>query len=172
MYITSSTLNLPLSGVWPGASYLSFLNLSSSITKWTTWICQTPLSVRFSRQELVSNHSILQGIFPTQGSNLGLLHFRQIIYRLSHQGSPLNHYPILYLEYSVSGSWETLLERMGNRMRKFGWWRRKPRHKSYKRDIPGCPVVKTLHFHYSGREFDPRLVNWDPTCRAVWPKIN
>ena len=33
-------------------------------------------------------HSLLQGIFPTQGSNPGLLHCRQILYRLSHQGSP------------------------------------------------------------------------------------
>ena len=31
---------------------------------------------------------LLQGIFPTQGSNLGLLHCRQILYHLSHQGSP------------------------------------------------------------------------------------
>ena len=30
----------------------------------------------------------LQGIFPTQGSNPGLLHCRQILYQLSHQGSP------------------------------------------------------------------------------------
>ena len=30
-----------------------------------------------------------RGIFPTQGSNLGLLHYRQILYHLSHQGSPL-----------------------------------------------------------------------------------
>ena len=29
--------------------------------------------------------SILQGIFPTQGSNLCLLHYRQILYHLSHQ---------------------------------------------------------------------------------------
>ena len=37
-----------------------------------------------------SVHRILffQGIFPTQGSNLGLLHFRQILYHLSHQESP------------------------------------------------------------------------------------
>ena len=28
------------------------------------------------------------GIFPTQGSNLGLLHCRQILYHLSYQGSP------------------------------------------------------------------------------------
>ena len=33
-------------------------------------------------------HFLLQGIFPTQGSNLGLLHCRQILNHLSHQGSP------------------------------------------------------------------------------------
>ena len=30
-----------------------------------------------------------QGIFPTQGSNLGLPHCRQTLYPLSHQGSPI-----------------------------------------------------------------------------------
>ena len=30
-------------------------------------------------------HSLLQGIFPIQGSNLGLLHCRQILYHLSSQ---------------------------------------------------------------------------------------
>ena len=33
-------------------------------------------------------HSFLQGIFPTQGSNPGLLHCRQILYHLSQQESP------------------------------------------------------------------------------------
>ena len=33
-------------------------------------------------------NSLLQGIFPTQGSNPGLLHCRQILYHLSYQGSP------------------------------------------------------------------------------------
>ena len=32
--------------------------------------------------------SLLQGIFPTQGSNPGLLHCRQILYQLNHKGSP------------------------------------------------------------------------------------
>ena len=36
----------------------------------------------------VGCHSFLQWIFPTQGSNLGLLHCRQILNCLSHQGSP------------------------------------------------------------------------------------
>ena len=30
-------------------------------------------------------HSVLQGIFSTPGSNLGILHCRQIFYHLSHQ---------------------------------------------------------------------------------------
>ena len=33
-------------------------------------------------------HFLLQGIFPTQGSNLGLLHCRQTLYHVSHQGIP------------------------------------------------------------------------------------
>ena len=36
----------------------------------------------------VGCHALLQGNFPTQGSNLSLLHFRQILYHLSHQESP------------------------------------------------------------------------------------
>ena len=41
-------------------------------------------------------HFLLQGIFPTQILNLGLLHCRQILYCLSYQGSPLFYW----------GSWE------------------------------------------------------------------
>ena len=36
----------------------------------------------------VGSRSLLQGIFPTQGSNPGLPHCRRILYQLSHQGSP------------------------------------------------------------------------------------
>ena len=32
---------------------------------------------------------LLQGIFPTQGSNLGLPHCRRALYQLSYQGSPV-----------------------------------------------------------------------------------
>ena len=35
----------------------------------------------------VGSLSLLQGIFPTQGSNIGLQHGRWILYQLSHQGS-------------------------------------------------------------------------------------
>ena len=38
----------------------------------------------------VCRHSLLQGIFPTQASNPGLLHCRRIPYYLSHQHSYFN----------------------------------------------------------------------------------
>ena len=36
----------------------------------------------------VGCHALLQGIFPIQGSNPGLLHCKWILYHLSHKGSP------------------------------------------------------------------------------------
>jgi len=36
----------------------------------------------------VGSSSLLQEIFPTQGSNPGLWHCRWILYQLNHQGSP------------------------------------------------------------------------------------
>ena len=45
--------------------------------------CQIP-----KKNTGVGSHSLLQGIFPTQRSSLSLLHCRQILYHLSHQGSP------------------------------------------------------------------------------------
>ena len=57
-------------------------------TPWTVAL-QAPLSMGFSRQNTgVDCHFLLQWIFPTRGWNLGLLHGRQILYHLSHQGSP------------------------------------------------------------------------------------
>ena len=40
----------------------------------------------------VGCHALLQGIFLTQGSNSGLLYFRQILYCLSYQGNSKNYY--------------------------------------------------------------------------------
>ena len=49
--------------------------MSDSATSWTV-ARQAPLPMGFSRQEQGSGlPSLLQGIFPTQGLNLGLLHF-------------------------------------------------------------------------------------------------
>ena len=65
---------------------LSLSHVRLFATPWTI-ARQSLLSVKFSRQEYWSVfHSLLLGIFPTQGLNLGLLHCRQILYHLSHQG--------------------------------------------------------------------------------------
>ena len=45
----------------------------------------------------VGSHALLQGIFPNQGLNPGLLHCRQILYHLSHQGSPVFMYKDEYV---------------------------------------------------------------------------
>ena len=54
----------------------------------TPWIVahQSLLSMGFSTG--VGCHFLLQGIFPTQQLNPGLLLCGQTLYRLSHQGSP------------------------------------------------------------------------------------
>ena len=53
---------------------------------WTVG-CQNPLSMEFSSKNTrVGSHSLLRGIFPTQGLKPGLLHCRQILYHLSHKG--------------------------------------------------------------------------------------
>ena len=55
---------------------------------WTV-INKTPLSRGFPKQNMgVGCYFLLQGIFPFQGLNPGVLHCRQILYCLSHQGSP------------------------------------------------------------------------------------
>ena len=56
---------------------------------------QVPLPTGFPGKNTgMSCHSLLQGIFSTQGSNLGLLHCRQMLYSLSHQGSPCASKPL------------------------------------------------------------------------------
>ena len=54
----------------------------------------------------VGCHALLQGIFPTQRPNPGLLHCRWILYHLSHQGSPRILECIAY-PFSRGSSWPT-----------------------------------------------------------------
>ena len=56
----------------------SFLTLCDPIV----WPWDSP-----EKNTRVCCHSLFQGIFPTQGSNLGVLHCRQILYNLSYHGS-------------------------------------------------------------------------------------
>ena len=54
-----------------------------------TQSCSTPWTIQSPGQDTgVGSLSLLQEIFPTQGSNPGLPHGRQILYQLSHKGNP------------------------------------------------------------------------------------
>ena len=49
------------------------------------WLFETPWTIQNTE---VGKLSLLQGIFPTQGLNPGLLPCKQVLYYLSHQESP------------------------------------------------------------------------------------
>ena len=76
------------------------------LTSWTV-SCKASVSMGYFRYSYtrVHCHSLLQGIFPTQGSNLGLLPCRQILYPLSHQGSPLYRVHEAKCQAGWSTSW-------------------------------------------------------------------
>ena len=50
----------------------------------------------------VNSFSLLQGIFPTQGSNPGLPHCRQILYQLSHVNYASKQNPNQQLSFSLA----------------------------------------------------------------------
>ena len=58
----------------------------------------------------VGCHSLLQGIFPTQGLNPGGLHCRQILCHLNHQGSP-NY---ISVQFSSVAQCQTLCDPMNH----------------------------------------------------------
>ena len=67
--------------------------------------------------------SLLQGIFPTQGLNPDLPHCRQIVYHLSHQGSPLCCMPgtntMLHANYSSKNIYLLSLLMKNKNMKRF-----------------------------------------------------
>ena len=71
--------------------------ISSWKSKWKSFSCVQLFSTPWTahspwnspgQNTRVGSCSLLQGIFPTQGSSPGLQHCRQILYQLSHQGRP------------------------------------------------------------------------------------
>ena len=74
---------------------LSCSVVSDSVTPWTAAF-QAPLTMEDSPGEStrVACHALLQGIFPTQGSNPGLPHCRWNLYGLSRQGT-LHWFPVV-----------------------------------------------------------------------------
>ena len=54
------------------------------------------LSIEFFWQVYWSSHSLVQGIFPSQGLNLGLLHSSRILYCLRHLGRFFHEYSLIF----------------------------------------------------------------------------
>ena len=82
---------------------LSHSHVQLFATPWTI-THQAPLSVEFSRQEYwIGEPFPSPGDLPNLGSNLGLLHCRQILYHLSHQHNLAKILPqnILFQMYSI-----------------------------------------------------------------------
>ena len=50
-------------------------------------------------------HFLLQGIFPTQGSNPGFLHCRQILYQLSYKANPIERLYSKSFKLGFSNMW-------------------------------------------------------------------
>ena len=63
---------------------------SRSLDPREKWKWKSLSHVQFFRARTLEwvAHSLLQGVFSTQESNRGLLHYRGILYQLSYQGSP------------------------------------------------------------------------------------
>ena len=73
------------------------------VTPWTV-ARQAPLSMgSLGKNTRVGSHSLLQGLFPTQGSNPDLLHCRQVLYQVSHQGSPVWHVSVFRRPHASVG---------------------------------------------------------------------
>ena len=71
---------------------VKMLVTQSSLTLFTPWTVAHQVLFPWdspSKNTGVSCHFLLWGFFLTKGSNLGLLHCRQILYHLSYQGGPL-----------------------------------------------------------------------------------
>ena len=69
--------------------YTSFIPPGARWTHSNEWCPHGPLSMTATCQQADKNtgvncHSLLQGIFPTQGSNPGLLNHKQILSEISH----------------------------------------------------------------------------------------
>ena len=66
---------------WSEVKWKSFNCVRLFTTPWNTWKSS-------GQNARVGSFFLLQGIFPTQGSNPGPPHCRQILYQLSHKESP------------------------------------------------------------------------------------
>ena len=106
-------------------------------------------------------HVLLQGIFPTQGLNLGLPPCRQILYHLSHQGSPEGY-------GGLFKGFDFILRRVGSHLKQEGGM-----IKSFQ-SFSGCGVENGLE----GGQEHPWGVPTDGCCSIstsdadICPRVN
>ena len=81
--MTPLSIELSRQELWSGSTQFSHSVMSDSLQPHGLQHTRLPCPSTTG----VGSHSLLQGIFPTEGLNSGLLHCRQILYHLSHQGS-------------------------------------------------------------------------------------
>ena len=92
----------------------------------------------------MSSHFLLQGIFPTQGSNPSLLYYRQVLYQLSYQGSPKK------AEHRGTDAFKLCCRR---RLLRIPWTARRSDQSILKEISPGCSLeglMLKLKLQYSG----------------------
>ena len=123
----------------------------------------------------VGSLSLLQAIFSTQGSNPGLLHCRQILYQLSHKGSPRILEWVAY-PFSSGSSWSRNQTRGLLHCRQILYqlsYQGSPHYSilQLKEKLLGillaAPVVRTRYFHCHGPRFNPWLVR-KQILQAAW----
>ena len=116
----------------------------------------------------VGCYALFQGIFPTQGWNLGLLHRRRILYHLSHEVSPY----VTMKESEVTQSCPTLCDPMDCSL-----------PVSSVHGIFQAVVLEWVAISFSrgssqprdgtrvSRVVDRRFTVWATTCNYVYPQI-
>ena len=136
-------------------------------TPWTV-AYQAPLCMGFSSTRTrVGCHFLLQRVFLTQGSNLGLLHCRQMLYCLSHKGSPVYMHSSLYLAKSFKVCIIQIL------FSATSFFCSNPRHFlqvdnyqliiAYKEHITSCQHTTNLSYLLSNMTFQ---LNWQLLCEV------
>ena len=109
-------------------------------------------------------HFLLQGILPTKGSNLGLLHCRQILYRRSYQRSPFLAVIKIHLFVRLAlqlcnGALQLHPVFYGNWIIWFVGTRSRQKNGFY-----------SHYLNYFISLMKSRLVNWNTSlARALWP---
>ena len=133
---------------------------------------QTPLSMGFSRQECWSGlQFLLQGIFPTQGSNQGLPHCRQMLSHLSHNWSLFSSLHFLqftqkYILQKSNQCWSLKPLKLIASMIKKGWEGRRERKKAYIHPYP--IIIKPASLLVLSKSDSPSWQHIKITC---WGKI-